>query len=369
MVDLKGGNGVLPPELVKKLKAIAMSKGQLHRFDTGEVLRTQGMHYNDMFLVLEGRQRVTLGGTPGPRRTVEIGPGSVIGEIGFLSGAAASGTVTALEPGLAVNLDDDLIGQIEATDRKVAVDLMQQLAAISTARLEADKVSQAAADFGSNAANSDAVEILMCRTPEHLRAAQKLRYAVYCGELGRSSPYADHEAETISDGLDEFADVFIARSGERVVGTMRVNQQSRGDLGILADLYGISASPCRPEEILVVTKFALAREVRGGTLSLDMIATAVRYSVRIGIKETFIDCVPRLEHYYRALWFRPCAPSFLHPENGLSQPMKLNLERYGRRMAKDPRKLQLAGFFIRSKLHKWRGKISSSFRSTSREGE
>ena len=87
----------------------------------------------------------------------------------------------------------------------------------------------------------------LVETPEMLeRARQLLRYEVYCGELGRHSPYADHDRKIIADELDAFGNTFVAAENGEIIGTLRSNVAADGPLGILEDLYGMRASGHHP---------------------------------------------------------------------------------------------------------------------------
>jgi len=56
-------------------------------------------------------------------------------------------------------------------------------------------------------------------------------------------------------------------------------------------------------------------------------AALARYGVRHNLKECYIDCIPALLPYYKALGFRITGQRFLHHENGPSHPMMIDLER------------------------------------------
>jgi predicted GNAT family N-acyltransferase len=168
-----------------------------------------------------------------------------------------------------------------------------------------------------------------------LESAKRLRYTVYCQELGRQSPYADHERKIISDSMDDTAQVFIAVEGGQTIGTMRGNIASESSLGILEELYGMKRSPHHPHATSVCSKFIVQKSKRGGAASMKLIAAMVRYGLRHGMKECYIDCVPALLPYYRAIGFQISGNLFLHRENGLSYPMRLDLIKHGKRLSNE----------------------------------
>ena len=67
------------------------------------------------------------------------------------------------------------------------------------------------------------IEVHLCRNKEMLERAKRLRYEVYCEELGRRSPYADHDKKVITDHLDATGHVFVAIEAGETIGTLRGN--------------------------------------------------------------------------------------------------------------------------------------------------
>ena len=338
---------------MKKLAQGAAAAGSVARFDGGEVLRQKGQFYRDLLLILEGEAEVRLG----PSRLLTVGPGHPIGELGYLNGTAANATVTAKGRLLAWRLDDASMSALEAANPTDALALLRAVADTGQLR-EADNAAFAAA--GPLSRTSPEFEILLCRNAEILTEAQRLRYAVYCEELGRSSPHADHQRKIIADELDDFGHVFVARSGGRTVGTIRANRPNEGEIGLYEELYDLRASPWYPDGVAISTKFVVLPEMRGTTLGLRLIGTLARFSRSYDIRECYCDCVPGLLHYYRALGFVPSGPPFLHRENGTSYPMRLDARKHRNRLEREPGWLQLTDFMVRSKLIKWFGQSPSA---------
>jgi hypothetical protein len=73
-----------------------------------------------------------------------------------------------------------------------------------------------------------------------LQSAQRLRYKVYCDELHRRSPFADHEKKIISDDLDKTGLTFVAVKNGETTGTGRANIPSEGSVGLYEELYGMT---------------------------------------------------------------------------------------------------------------------------------
>jgi len=296
-------------------------------FAPGEELRRKDNHYTDMYLIVEGRVEVRLG--PGVER-IPVGAGSPVGEIGFLRGCRATATVVALEPTTVAVLDDSTLWKIEQEDPALAVFLLRALAATAEQRVGLN------ASLATDPESTDErhVEVLLCRTEEMLENAMRMRYRVYCEELGRSSPYADHELKVIRDNLDEFGHTFVAIDEGRAIGTLRANLASDGELGTLEEIYGMSVSANHPEKTMICTKFIVEKTRRGGPASMDLIGAMASYALKAGILECFIDCIPALIPLYTRIGFEPAGEKFFHYENGPSVPMVMDLTRHAERLSR-----------------------------------
>src|SRR5258708_17280825 len=90
-------------------------------FGPGDVIRRKGQHYNDMCLITEGCVDVFLEPDGAPSSAIELGPGSPIGETGFLPGCRATGTVVARTAASAIIVDDGRRRQLQERDQKQAV--------------------------------------------------------------------------------------------------------------------------------------------------------------------------------------------------------------------------------------------------------
>jgi CRP-like cAMP-binding protein len=303
----------------------------------GETLRTKGLLYATMYLLTAGEAEVAFDKTGKSAATITVGPGSPIGEISFITGVPATATVTAKTPTRAILITANAWREFEKKYPSTAVDLYRRLADVADGRLSHNVVF-----LGDETASQrkSSIEVVLCRSPQQLLEAQRIRYEVYCGELGRTSPYADHDKRTIADDLDGFGHVLLAIDNGAPVATLRVNATREGPLGALEELYGMASSPHHPQDTAISTKFIVKKDYRLGQASFHLMATALEFSQRFKIKHSFIDCVPHLLPFYRTLGFTQSAPAFLHRENGHSIPLMLDVERYAKRIAR------LTGFVL-----------------------
>ena len=177
------------------------------------------------------------------------------------------------------------------------------------------------------------VEVFLCRNGDRLHDAQRLRYQVYCEELKRSSPYADHDKRIIRDNLDDYGHTFLAVNKDNPVGTLRCNFPLEGPIGILEKLYGMNSSLNHPEHTMICTKLIVRKSRRRGMTIMSLITAVARYALDNSARECFIDCIPELEPMYRRGGFKPAEEEFFHYENGPSLPMVLDVSKYAKRFA------------------------------------
>lgn len=180
----------------------------------------------------------------------------------------------------------------------------------------------------STAPSAERIEIALCRTEAMLLEAKKLRYDVYCRELGRRSPNADHDSRTLSDHLDRSGHTFIARVGDATVGTVRVNFAWEGSLGDYAQLYDGDAWRRFEGRAAICTKLAVGSSGRSSEALLHLLAAALQYVIRNDAAACFIDSIPRFTPLYARLGFVPTGEPFMHHENGLSDRLVLELAPY-----------------------------------------
>lgn len=339
MSDIVGA--VPAPELLNR-ELPAFCSGV--RFAPGEVLREKGQHYTNMYWLTDGQVEVSLGKGP-PILRERLSP---IGEIGYLRGCASIATATARTAVTALLLDGPAFARIERSRPELTAALLRHLALVAQERSSTNLTYTS----GGTVTSGEGVAVHLCRNAAMLEKAQRLRYEVYCEELGRTSPHADPQRRVIADPLDDFANVFIATQAGEIVGTLRFNLAAEGPLGALEELYGMKDSPKHPAATGVCTKFIVSRARRGGPAAMKLVTSVVRFGLRNHVQECYIDCIPALLPYYKALGFRIAAQAFMHPENGPSHPMRLDA-RGGRRLSKDHGPLDQLQLLLKGQAIKW----------------
>ncbi|HJP69955.1 MAG TPA: GNAT family N-acyltransferase [Sphingomicrobium sp.] len=172
------------------------------------------------------------------------------------------------------------------------------------------------------------IEVLPCRTEALLLEAKKLRYEVYCDELGRQSCNADHENRVLSDNLDQTGHTFIAREGGQTVGTVRVNFAWEGSISPYDELYDCDAWRRYQGRAAICTKLAVRSVSRSSDALLHLLAAALQLVIRNDASACFIDSLPRFTPLYARLGFIRTGEPFMHHENGLSDRLVLELVRY-----------------------------------------
>jgi CRP-like cAMP-binding protein len=105
--------------------------------EDGEVIMREGAHERWMFLLVEGRACVDVGGTP----VSTIGPGDSVGELALLDPAPRAATVTALEPCLLFRIDEASFREVMEEQPTVVMALLVMLTRMLRATPHASPVS------------------------------------------------------------------------------------------------------------------------------------------------------------------------------------------------------------------------------------
>ena len=126
------------------------AQGTEHQVIASAVLLTAGQRAEAVYLVLEGKVDVLAGATD--QRVATLGPGAVVGEMGFVQRAAASATVVARENTLLLRVPHAVLAARTSESPRFAAAFSRAVAAVivdrlqkSTARLEGQLARQALA--------------------------------------------------------------------------------------------------------------------------------------------------------------------------------------------------------------------------------
>ncbi len=306
--------------MTPEMRQALINVGEDRQFAAGDVLRAKGAYASDLLLILEGHVDCIL--SDDETNALTLGPDSVVGEIGFLTGQAANATLRATDDVRALSLDAAALATLRQGAPEIAADVLRHLARLMQARVESNKEQMDEAPPSS----TSGLDIVRCSTLDQLRTAQRLRYDVQCLDHGRSSAEADHDEKLIWDEFDTTGTTFLAYQGARPVGTLRVNVGQHSDFDVLTQLYGMDQSGDGAKEWAFVSRIAI-RDLPDAPDTLTQLVAAGR----LALEETeahvaFVDCPPSVIRVFEASGFVRSAPDFLHAENGISTPMKLILD-------------------------------------------
>lgn len=155
-------------------------------------------------------------------------------------------------------------------------------------------------------------------------AIQHQRYAIYVEELGYPQRYADPATRRVAEPLDDTGVLFGAFDGDRLVGSVRVNHGSDGDLLEYVELFGLRRfGRWFPEGVSIVTKLMIEPAYRRGTLLARIGQALYRHTVQTRPRTQFcmVDSVPEHAGFFLRLGYRPIGPHFLDPAAGVVLPM------------------------------------------------
>jgi predicted GNAT family N-acyltransferase len=175
---------------------------------------------------------------------------------------------------------------------------------------------------------------IVAATAAERQAIYRFRYQVYVEEMQKQLQFADHQAKTLTDELDETATLLYIvqetqEEPDQIIATVRLNSLDTCRLGESL------------EQILAISQFetAFSRSQMSFSSRL-MVAPAWRNSMTVGaivldayrclrqqqMQFVFLHAAPWLLPFYRNLGYRCYARHFLDPDVGLQIPQVLVLE-------------------------------------------
>lgn len=217
----------MTPEMRDALQAV----GQPLFFEDGAVLRQKGTYAPDLLLIASGQVDCVL--SEGKALCVTTQPDTIVGEIGFLTGQAATATLCAIGPVEALSLDARALQRLQKNTPEVAAEVLRHIA-----RLLRDRTAQNAGLLPTSPdSEASEIRVVRCSTLDQKRTAQRIRYDVHCLEQDLPTDGADHDEGIISDDLDRTGTSFIAYVGAQTIGAMRVNFSAEGTrTGVITDI-------------------------------------------------------------------------------------------------------------------------------------
>jgi predicted GNAT family N-acyltransferase len=162
-----------------------------------------------------------------------------------------------------------------------------------------------------------------------LHAVARLRFDVYVAEHGKAYPGADPVHRTLSDDLDNDADIMLiehARAG--VVGTLRANSlawaKASTHYGMLFDLKAFARVP--RHEIAVCSRLAVKREYRNSQVRAQLFEAIYIRRIVLGTRLCFATCAAEHLPMYAGYGFREIATPINDPVAGRLHRILLRLD-------------------------------------------
>jgi predicted GNAT family N-acyltransferase len=173
---------------------------------------------------------------------------------------------------------------------------------------------------------SEAVEVREAVTAADREAVFRVRYDAYVDGMGLFTDIADHENRWLSDEHDETAHLLLATIGGEPQGTMRITcgEPLLGEE--FEEWYDVSRwcpEVVAPEQVLVLWKFAVRQQHRGGMVPFALMRGAVEFGIAQGAELAFCDCQPHLVSLYTGLGFRSYRAAWSDAQVATTVPLVL----------------------------------------------
>lgn len=138
-------------------------------------------------------------------------------------------------------------------------------------------------------------------------AIYRLRYDIYVEEMNRYGSIADHHGRRLIEPDDARSRLYVARDGDRVVGTMRLTWGGDGPFtDRLVDQYDLAPflAEVPAEQVIIGERFMVAKDYRGTDLIFRLFCTLVEFVNERRIQLMFGDSEPHLLNLYQGMGFR-----------------------------------------------------------------
>jgi hypothetical protein len=148
------------------------------------------------------------------------------------------------------------------------------------------------------------------------------RYSIYCEEMHRPQPHADHVRRMISEPLDQTALIYAAFRGNQVLGTIRSNYLRNTESTMYRDLYRVPE--CELPDSSITTKLMVSPTARRTALAAALAVASYTDGLQAGIRADYIDCNEHLVAMFEKLGYVRLRLAH-HPDYGPVQVMRLDL--------------------------------------------
>ncbi|UWQ95657.1 cyclic nucleotide-binding domain-containing protein [Rhodobacteraceae bacterium M385] len=298
-----------------EIRTALQSVGCAVAFNDGDVLREKGAFVPDMLLITSGQVDCIVSEADAVHYTV--GPGTIVGEIGFLTGQGATATLRAVGPVEALSLNARSLQRLRQNSPAIAAEVLRLLATLLQERAAQNEGLVAEVE-----GSADKIEVVRCSTLDQRRTAQRVRYDVHCLERGLACASADDAEGTITDALDATGTSFIAFTGVQAIGMMRVNAGPDCEES-LRRFHGLSHEADAAQNSTIITASAIHEAYQNAELFSQFIAAITTFAQASDATRLCADCPPGAEAHYFALGFQRSGPDAPLPELGLSVPLML----------------------------------------------
>jgi predicted GNAT family N-acyltransferase/CRP-like cAMP-binding protein len=163
-------------------------------------------------------------------------------------------------------------------------------------------------------------------TAEEHAAVRRLRYAVYVAEMHTFDDVAHHLHRELVDAGDRHARILLAEADGAVAATIRLTfgRDAPFDAEI-RQTYQLDqfSDAVNPAEMVVLSRFIVAPQYRGGALPGRLLEAAARLIYDENVEVAFCDCSPHLVRFYQRLGFRTYGRPYHDPHLALQIPLIL----------------------------------------------
>jgi CRP-like cAMP-binding protein len=112
-----------------------IDKTEKRNFQAGDFIFKEGDESDSFHIIGSGRVEVFTFSKGQNIELIKLGPGTTIGEVGFIDGQERTATVKCLVPTLTLSLTRDNFSEIIKTDPKLAMKIMKEIGIILSERL------------------------------------------------------------------------------------------------------------------------------------------------------------------------------------------------------------------------------------------